>query len=49
MEGSESFYNIQQIILTGEPGTEMDGEGSESGFWDLPDWLEWLPVDPYRT
>ncbi|WP_114588604.1 alpha/beta hydrolase [Microbacterium arborescens] len=49
VEGSESFYNIQQIILTGEPGTEMDGEGSESGFWDLPDWLEWLPVDPYRT
>lgn len=45
MEGSESFYNIQQIIVTGEPGTEMDGEGSERGFWDLPDWL---PVDPYR-
>lgn len=49
VEGSESFYNIQQIILTGEPGTEMDGDGSERGFWDLPDWLEWLPVDPYRT
>ncbi|KAA9084975.1 alpha/beta hydrolase [Microbacterium radiodurans] len=49
VEGSESFYNIQQIILTGEPGTEMDGEGSEGGFWDLPDWLRWLPVDPYRT
>ncbi|MDN8548742.1 alpha/beta hydrolase [Microbacterium sp. NM3R9] len=49
VQGSESFYNIQQIILTGEPGTEMDGDGSERGFWDLPDWLEWLPVDPYRT
>ncbi|MEH3089540.1 MAG: alpha/beta hydrolase [Microbacterium arborescens] len=45
VQGSESFYNIQQIVLTGEPGTEMDGEGSERGFWDLPDWL---PVDPYR-
>lgn len=49
VQGSESFYNIQQIILTGEPGTEIDGEGSERGFWDLPDWLRWLPVDPYRT
>lgn len=49
VEGSESFYNIQQIVLTGEPGTEMDGEGSGSGFWDLPDWLDWLPVNPYRT
>lgn len=45
MDGSESFYNIQQIIENGRPGTEMDGEGSEAGFWDLPDWL---PVNPYR-
>ncbi|SDQ76750.1 alpha/beta hydrolase [Microbacterium sp. cf332] len=49
VEGSESLYNIGQIVVTGEPGTEMDGAGSERGFWDLPDWLRWLPVDPYRT
>lgn len=39
MSGSESFYNIQQIILTGEPGTQMDGAGSQGGAWDLPDWI----------
>lgn len=44
--GTESFYNIQQIILTGEPGTAMDGPGSGSGFWDVPDWLPF--VNPYR-
>lgn len=49
VQGSESFYNIQQIVLTGEPGTTIDGDGSESGFWDVPDWLDWLPVNPYRT
>lgn len=44
--GTESFYNIGEIILNGEPGTEMDGEGSENGFWGwVPDWL---PVSPYR-
>lgn len=44
--GTESFYNIQQIIITGEPGTTMDGAGSGSGFWDVPDWLPF--VNPYR-
>ncbi|MGA7147729.1 MAG: alpha/beta hydrolase [Microbacterium sp.] len=43
--GTESFYNIQQIVITGEPGTSMDGPGSGSSLWDLPDWM---PFDPYR-
>jgi len=45
MQGTESFYNVQQIIATGQPGTTTDGVGSGGGFWDLPDWL---PFDPYR-
>ena len=36
--GSESFYNIGEIIVTGEPGTERDGEGSTQGFWDEKNW-----------
>ncbi len=44
--GTESFYNIQEIIITGEPGTSMDGPGSGSGFWDVPDWLPF--INPYR-
>lgn len=32
LDGSESFYNVQQIIATGAPGTEAGGEGS------APDW-----------
>lgn len=44
--GTESFYNIQQIIVTGEPGTSLDGPGSGTGLWDLPDWLPF--VNPYR-
>ena len=35
LAGSESFYNVRQIVLTGEPGTEPGGEGSEKGYWDL--------------
>lgn len=33
-QGSESFYNVQKIIATGEPGTELGGEGSVDQFWD---------------
>ncbi|MEJ1922300.1 alpha/beta hydrolase family protein [Microbacterium sp. KHB019] len=36
--GSESFYNVAEIVRTGEPGTERDGEGSERGFWDEGNW-----------
>lgn len=36
--GSESFYNVSQIIQTGEPGTERGGEGSTEGFWDASNW-----------
>ena len=36
--GSESFYNVSQIISTGEPGTERDGAGSTKGFWDASNW-----------
>lgn len=36
--GSESFYNVAEIIRTGEPGTERQGEGSTSGFWDAGNW-----------
>ena len=36
--GSESFYNVSQIIRTGEPGTERDGAGSTKGFWDASNW-----------
>ncbi|MGF3057210.1 alpha/beta hydrolase [Microbacterium sp. YY-01] len=45
MPGTESFYNIKEIIRDGRPGTVSGGEGSKSGFWDLPDWM---PFDPYR-
>lgn len=34
LDGSESFYNVQQIIATGAPGTERGGEGS------APDWMD---------
>lgn len=33
LAGSESFYNVRQIVLTGEPGTEPGGKGSEKGYW----------------
>lgn len=33
-QGSESFYNVQKIITAGEPGTELNGEGSVDQFWD---------------
>ncbi|MGB3731709.1 alpha/beta hydrolase [Microbacterium sp.] len=36
--GSESFYNVTEIIRTGEPGTERQGEGSTEGFWDASHW-----------
>lgn len=36
--GSESFYNVSEIIKTGEPGTERGGEGSTQGFWDEKNW-----------
>lgn len=36
--GSESFYNVSEIIQTGEPGTERGGEGSTQGFWDANNW-----------
>lgn len=36
--GSESFYNVREIIQTGEPGTERGGEGSTQGFWDAGNW-----------
>ncbi|WEK61975.1 MAG: alpha/beta hydrolase [Candidatus Microbacterium colombiense] len=36
--GSESFYNITEIIQTGQPGTERGGEGSTQGFWDASNW-----------
>lgn len=36
--GSESFYNITEIIVTGEPGTQVNGPGSEQGFWDPNNW-----------
>src|SRR5690606_16955811 len=36
--GSESFYNISEIIRTGQPGTERGGEGSTQGFWDAENW-----------
>lgn len=36
--GSESFYNIGTIIVDGEPGTEIDGVGSQRGFWDPSNW-----------
>lgn len=36
--GSESFYNVAEIIRTGEPGTERQGEGSTKGFWDATNW-----------
>ena len=36
--GSESFYNVGEIIRTGEPGTERQGEGSTEGFWDAGNW-----------
>jgi len=36
--GSESFYNVSEIIRTDEPGTTRDGEGSERGFWDEKNW-----------
>ena len=36
--GSESFYNVTEIIRTGEPGTERQGEGSTKGFWDATNW-----------
>jgi len=32
-QGSESFYNVSQIIKTGEPGTEPGGEGTDIPFW----------------
>lgn len=35
LKGSESFYNVREIVRTGEPGTEPGGEGSEKGYWDL--------------
>ncbi|MEU4017167.1 alpha/beta hydrolase [Microbacterium sp. NPDC028030] len=36
--GSESFYNVGEIIMTGQPGTERGGEGSTQGFWDAGNW-----------
>lgn len=36
--GSESFYNVSEIIQTGEPGTVRGGEGSTQGFWDAGNW-----------
>lgn len=36
--GSESFYNVSEIIQTGQPGTERGGEGSTQGFWDAGNW-----------
>lgn len=33
--GSESFYNVRSIVTTGEVGTEVGGEGSEDGMWEL--------------
>lgn len=36
--GSESFYNVSEIIRTGQPGTERQGEGSTEGFWDQNNW-----------
>ena len=32
--GSESFFNVSEIIRTEAPGTELGGEGSTRGFWD---------------
>ncbi|MBO9626822.1 MAG: hypothetical protein J7484_10655 [Microbacterium sp.] len=34
LAGSESFYNVRQIVLVGEPGTESGGEGSAKGYWE---------------
>ncbi|MEV7633123.1 alpha/beta hydrolase [Microbacterium sp. NPDC089318] len=36
--GSESFYNVSEIIRTGEPGTQRQGQGSTKGFWDASNW-----------
>lgn len=36
--GSESFYNVSEIIQTGEPGTERGGQGSTAGWWDASNW-----------
>lgn len=36
--GSESFYNVSEIIQTAQPGTERGGEGSTQGFWDANNW-----------
>jgi hypothetical protein len=36
--GSESFYNVSEIIQTGQPGTERGGTGSTQGFWDSGNW-----------
>ncbi|SED70140.1 alpha/beta hydrolase [Ruania alba] len=36
-DGSESLYNIEQIVAHGEPGTVTDGVGSEGGFWESVD------------
>ncbi|WP_194421448.1 alpha/beta hydrolase [Microbacterium abyssi] len=36
--GSESFFNVSEIIRTEEPGTQRDGEGSTQGFWDESNW-----------
>lgn len=36
--GSESFYNVSEVIQTGQPGTERAGEGSAQGFWDASNW-----------
>lgn len=33
--GSESFYNVRSIARTGELGTEVGGEGSVDGLWDV--------------
>ncbi|WP_146113966.1 MULTISPECIES: alpha/beta hydrolase [unclassified Microbacterium] len=37
-QGSESFYNVSEIIQTAQPGTERGGEGSTQGFWDANNW-----------